>query len=150
MFCSLKGFPPPDRFLINWLSMLNGLTDRNVVMKNLHVFLYSLFAVTNKHLAVLLAELSHNTTHTLELPKLTKEGIRKLPDSKQEELVSLTKSRQEILAEAFNGERSQGQVLGWGRSDGSGERSAEAEDDTTHGRNTQLVRSRCQVVWHYF
>jgi hypothetical protein len=102
MFCSMKGFPPPDRFLINWLSALNGLTDRNMVMKNLHAFLYALFAVTNKHLAILLAELSLNTTHTLELPKLTKEDVRKLPDSKQNELVSLTKAHQEILAVAFH------------------------------------------------
>lgn len=111
MFCSLKGFPPPDRILCNWLLTLNGLTDRNLVMKNLHVLLYSLFAVTNKHLAVLLAELSHSTTHILELPKLTKEDIRKLPESKQAELISLTKSRQESLAVAFHDQMAQGQSV---------------------------------------
>ena len=95
----MKGFPPPDRGLCNWL---NGLTDQRKVVTNLHGLLYALFSVTSRQLAALLESLSPHVTQMLQPPNLTKEAFRSLPDSTKDELVLLTKRRQEILATAFH------------------------------------------------
>jgi hypothetical protein len=110
IFLSSKGFPPADSVLRNWLHQARGPENQNVVAKKLRGFLASLFSVTAKQLKVLQAELlSHGAAHMPELPKLTKEGFNKLPDSERDELVSLLKARQEILAAAFRDCMTRGQ-----------------------------------------
>jgi hypothetical protein len=108
---SSKGFPPADKALRNWLCN-NDSQSQSMVAKKLHGFLSSLFSVTTSRLKVLQTELlSHGAAHVPELPKLTKEGIRKLPDSERDELVSLSKARQEILAAAFRDRMTHGQTF---------------------------------------
>ena len=82
-------------------------------VKKLHGFLSSFFSVTTTRLEVLETELlSHGAAHVPELPKLTKEGIGKLPDGERDVLVSLSKARQEILAAAFRNRMTHGQISG--------------------------------------
>ena len=73
-----------------------------MVAKKLRRLLYALFSVTTTRLKVLQTELlSHGAAYLPELPKLTKEDINDLSDSERDELVSLSKARQEILAAAL-------------------------------------------------
>lgn len=93
---SWKGFPPADGVLCNWLNTFKGLKDKQVAAEKLHTFLWSLFSVTSKHLNALLPR--------LEGPKfkaLSDYTENRASELSQLDLISLSKERQEILAEAF-------------------------------------------------
>jgi hypothetical protein len=49
IFFSLKGFPPADRVVRDWLNLL-AFEDCNVVVMKVHGFIASLFTVTTMHL----------------------------------------------------------------------------------------------------
>jgi hypothetical protein len=89
----LKGFPPADDVLRDWLVSFKNSNNQDMVAK-LHGFLSSLFSVTRKRLEVL--------DRNMRVDVRTWDDFCKLSKDKQDELVNRCEERREMLAAAFH------------------------------------------------